>query len=137
MLGTALLAGCKGLSEVGPWCSDTETPGVASAGTPTWHEDLEPLVRRKCLGCHTPGGLAPLDLSQRQVFADARLAVRDAVVSRRMPPFMAAPCCADSLDDRSLTADEVLTVTRFIDEGAAARRPLASPTEAHCCPVST
>jgi hypothetical protein len=127
LLSAMFLSGCKGLSEVAAWCSDTEPPGTASEGTPTWHEDIEPLVRRKCLGCHTPGGLAPLDLSQPQVFADARFAVRDAVVSRRMPPFMAAPCCADYLDDRSLTADELLKVTRFIDEGLPPGDPARAP----------
>jgi hypothetical protein len=123
-----LVAGCKGLGEAAVWCSDTVPPASATvATTPTWHEDVEPLVRRKCLGCHTPGGLAPLDLSQQKVFADARLAVRDAVVLRRMPPFMAAPCCADYLDDRSLSADEVLTMTRFLDEGLPAGDPARAP----------
>ncbi|MEZ4451589.1 MAG: hypothetical protein R3B09_19110 [Nannocystaceae bacterium] len=43
--------------------SDTDTSGgeseTGSALTPTWYQDVAPLVAERCTGCHRDGGIAP------------------------------------------------------------------------------
>jgi hypothetical protein len=133
VLGTLFFVSCKGESVVKAWCSDAPATGETAQMNPNWHEHIEPLVRDKCLGCHTPGGLAPLDLSQLTVFKAAKASIKDAVVSRRMPPFMAAPCCVEYSVDRSLTQNEIELVTQFVDngmrEGDPAKAPPKMPTK--------
>ncbi len=122
-----LAVGCKGESAVKQWCSDRVDGAEDSVSEPTWHEHIEPLVRKKCQGCHTPGGLAPLDLTRLASFESARSSIRAAVESRRMPPFLAADCCADYLGDRSLTPEEVQRLTRFLDRGLPEGDPARAP----------
>ena len=122
-----LAVGCKGESTVKQWCSDRVDGAEDSVSEPTWHEHIEPLVRKKCQGCHTPGGLAPLDLTRPGSFESARSSIRAAVESRRMPPFLAADCCADYLGDRSLTPEEVQRLTRFLDRGLPEGDPARAP----------
>ncbi len=122
-----LLCGCKGESAVKQWCSDLLGEVDDSIAAPTWYEHIEPLVREKCLSCHSPGGIGPLDLSDRATFESAKASIRAAVESRRMPPFLAAGCCTDYQNDRSLTAEEVQRFTRFIDQGLPAGDPASAP----------
>lgn len=124
-----LLAGCKGESLATEWCSALVDEPDDAVAMPTWKEDIEPLVRKKCLGCHTPGGLAPLDLGDFAVFNQAKASIRHAVESRRMPPFLADGCCTSYLGDRSLSPEEVQRITRFIDQGLPEGDPSRAPPE--------
>ncbi len=72
-------------------CGPTQTtpaPPLPDA-PPTWHRDVQPLVEKRCQGCHVTGGIAPIRLSS---FADAvqwKDAMRSAIEARRMPPYLA------------------------------------------------
>jgi hypothetical protein len=126
-----LLVSCKGESLATEWCSALTTEPNDTITEPNWKEHIEPLVKQKCLGCHTPGGLAPLDLSDFATFSAAKASIRNAVESRRMPPFLADGCCTSYLGDRSLSPEEIQRVTRFIDQGLPEGDPAnAPPTEA-------
>jgi hypothetical protein len=131
VLSTAVLfvwgAGCKGTSPVDPWCSDQPHSVETDVEAPTWHEHIEPLVRAKCQSCHTPGGLAPLDLTKLSSFSAAKSSVLAAVTTRRMPPFLASPCCTPYFTDRSLTDAELGRLVRFIENGAPEGDPARAP----------
>jgi hypothetical protein len=65
-------------------CSDE---GVTSQSGPTFHRDVEPLLQRRCVSCHSPGRIAPFSLTS---FAEAQ-AVAELITketkARRMPPW--------------------------------------------------
>jgi hypothetical protein len=127
-LSVLAVAGCKGAPDTQAYCSDQPASTVVDAGaaTPTWYATVQPLVRARCLGCHDSKGLSGLTLETYEAFSAAAPAVRDAVLSRRMPPFIAARCCTDYFDARSLTTEEIDVVRRFIDQGM----PRGNPSEA-------
>ncbi len=79
------------------------------------------------MSCHTPGGLAPLDLGTFSTVKAAARSIESAVVSRRMPPFMAAPCCADYAGDRNLSVEEIELIKAFVAAGAPEGDPAAAP----------
>src|SRR5207248_11208850 len=53
----------------------------------TWTVDVAPIVQSRCVGCHRTDGFGPMSLA---TYADAKLwtkAIRDEVLSGRMPPW--------------------------------------------------
>ncbi|KFE64416.1 hypothetical protein [Hyalangium minutum] len=103
MLAAMMLAACA---------SEQPAPSL------TWHRDVAPLMQERCGGCHVEGGIAPFALqSHAQVF-ERRAEIREAVSSRRMPPWQPGPGCAEYLDDLSLSEEQITLITRWVDAGA-------------------
>ena len=52
----------------------------------TFYSDVLPVFQKRCVPCHTPGGIGPMPLAS---YNDARpwaAAIRESVLLRRMPP---------------------------------------------------
>ncbi len=89
-----------------------------SAG-PAFYRDVLPILQKRCQECHRPGEMAPmpfLTFDQTRPWAKA---IRDAVRSRKMPPWFADPCCGHFSNDRSLSAAEIATLSDWAEAGAA------------------
>jgi hypothetical protein len=89
---------------------------------PTFH-DVQPILREKCMSCHQPGAIAPMPLlsySQSRPWAKA---IRDVVVSRRMPPWFADPHTGPFANDPSLTEEQIATIRDWVDAGAPQGTP--------------
>jgi hypothetical protein len=99
----------------------------AGVPAPTFYRDVEPIVIAKCQGCHVEGGIAPFALDGVQQIAGMREVIRDAVETRRMPPWQPDPCCNQYHFDRSLTDAERATFVRWLDAGAPAGDPAEAP----------
>ncbi|WP_437976790.1 monooxygenase [Sorangium sp. So ce295] len=127
---SALLA-LMGAGAIG--CSSTassDNDGSPPSATPTYHRDVRPILEAKCTGCHAPGGIAPFAFTTADVAIQLKDAIADAVTSRRMPPWPPAPGCAELLDDRSLTDDQIDAIARWAEAGAPPGDPaefVASP----------
>jgi len=93
----------------------------------SWHANVGPLVEQKCGGCHVEGGIAPFAL---ETYAQAhawRDAVKAAVTSRHMPPWSPSNECAQYVEDRSLTEEQVALLTGWVDAGAPEGNPSDAP----------
>src|SRR3984893_9070169 len=68
--------------------------GMAALSAPnsspvTFNKDVLPVLQKNCQGCHRPGEVAPMSLL---TYADARpwaKAMKNAVVNKQMPPWLA------------------------------------------------
>ena len=94
--------------------------GPAPAPPPaTFTHDVAPVLFEHCTVCHHGGGLAPFSLL---TYADARpwaRAIRQAVVSRSMPPWKPTPGYGGPFaGERRLTAGEIAIIERWVDGGA-------------------
>jgi hypothetical protein len=90
-----------------------------SFAAPTFYRDVLPILQNRCQECHRPAEMAPMGFvtySQTRPWAKA---IRDAVRSRKMPPWFADPCCGKFSNDRSLTAAEIEVLASWADSGAA------------------
>jgi mono/diheme cytochrome c family protein len=97
---------------------DTKTRTRPTAA-PTWH-DVAPIFADKCVGCHTPGGIAPFSLrNPRSAAAHAR-AILSMTRSGKMPPWMPGTDSPPYLDQsrRILTSAEKDTIARWVHGGA-------------------
>jgi mono/diheme cytochrome c family protein len=83
-----------------------------------WTVDIAPIVESRCVRCHQPNGFGPMSLA---TYADAKpwaKAIRDEVLSGRMPPWSAVRGFGDFSNDRSLSAVEIELLSRWADGGA-------------------
>lgn len=101
-----------------PWCSDAPSTPIVPEQTPTWLGDIRPVVDQKCAACHGPDGHVPFPLDDPDAMAGYAPAMAAAVTDGRMPPFLAAGCCAPLLGDFSLTPAEVGALVAWADAGA-------------------
>ncbi|HSP66905.1 MAG TPA: hypothetical protein VLN48_04215 [Bryobacteraceae bacterium] len=90
----------------------------AMAATPTFQKDVLPILQNHCQGCHRPGEIAPMSLL---TYTDARpwaKAMKNAVVTEKMPPWFADPNYGHFANDRRLSAAEIATLSSWVDSGA-------------------
>lgn len=90
----------------------------------TWNTDVEPILKRRCVGCHVAVGFGPMSLVNYQDARSWAKAIRREVLERRMPPWPAARGFGDFINDRSLTPLEVDLLTAWVD-GATPIGPAA------------
>jgi len=98
--------------------------GVSSARahTPTtqvtWTVDVEPILRARCVRCHQTGGFGPMSLATYDGAKPWAAAIRNEVLSRRMPPWSAVPGFGDFTNDASLSPVEAELIARWVAGGA-------------------
>lgn len=86
---------------------------------PTYHRDIEPIVRARCAPCHNGTGVAPGSLVSFEEVHARRELVRAVVVRRTMPPWGASRACAEYQGAWSLTDEQIAAIARWVSEGAA------------------
>lgn len=113
------------------------TNDPAEAETPTWHQDVAPIVEARCAQCHTDGSIGPFELGSYEDAAALAPSIAASVSAETMPPWGAVDGHQTYRDDPSLTADQIDTIVRWADGGApegdpaspgAALEPLAGPS---------
>ncbi len=90
----------------------------AADGKTTFHKNVEPIVQARCQGCHRPGEAAPMPLL---TYSDTRpwaKAIKQAVVTGKMPPWSADSSVGHFRNDRHLSAAEIDTLVKWADAGA-------------------
>jgi hypothetical protein len=93
---------------------------------PTFYKDVLPILEKNCQGCHRPGEVAPMPLLSYEQARPWAAAIRQAVLTKRMPPWSADPAYGHFSNDRSLSAQEIQT----IDAWATAKAPAGNPKDA-------
>jgi len=94
----------------------------------TFNKDVLSILQKRCQGCHRPGEVAPMSLL---TYRDARpwaKAIREAVLTRKMPPWFADPHYGKFSNDRSLTNNEIATLVSWVDGGAREGDPKDAPS---------
>lgn len=84
----------------------------------TFHRNVEPIVQARCQGCHRPGEAAPMSLL---TYGDARpwaKAIKQAVMTGKMPPWSADTSVGHFRNDRHLSQAEIDTLVKWVDSGA-------------------
>jgi len=120
---------------VAPGGSSSETgtlPGRAPtvSDSPTFWQDVAPLLNDKCVGCHQAGGIAPFALDN---YADARTRANQMAAltaARIMPPYLmeTGGDCGSFDEARALSAAQIELISDWVragtPEGSAAELAL-------------
>jgi peroxiredoxin/mono/diheme cytochrome c family protein len=88
------------------------------ASAATYHRDVAPILQRRCVTCHRPGGIGPFTLDSAAAASRRAKAIAEAVAERRMPPWHADPRFGRFANDPSLTDAERRTIETWANAGA-------------------
>jgi len=81
--------------------------------------DVAPILIEQCQMCHRENGIAPWAMSNYQVVQAFAPAIKEAIVSKRMPPGQINPKYRDTIiNHRTLSDDEIKTLVDWVDAGA-------------------
>src|SRR5262245_36788376 len=92
--------------------------GAQAASPPTFTKDVAPILYNSCVSCHRPGEVAPMSLVSYDDVRPWAKSIRLKVSSREMPPWGADPRFGKFKDDRSLTAEQIDIIAKWVDAGA-------------------
>jgi hypothetical protein len=86
--------------------------------TPTFSENVAPIMYAKCDYCHYSGGIAPFSLVTYQDATSQMYSITAQVENHIMPPWPPDPKYSHFIHERTLTANEQKTITDWINNGA-------------------
>jgi hypothetical protein len=93
----------------------------------TWNGDIARIVAARCLSCHVADGRGPMSLA---TYEDARpwaRAIKEEVLTRRMPRWQAVRGYGDFSNDPSLSSFEIALIAAWVDGGAPRGADSAAP----------
>jgi hypothetical protein len=86
--------------------------------TVSFNKDVLPVLQRNCQVCHRPGEAAPMSFLTYDSTRPWAKAIKQAVVSRKMPPWFADPSYGAFRNDPTLTSHDVAMLAAWADNGA-------------------
>ena len=92
-------------------------PLILSAQTPTYSEDIAPIIYNKCLQCHHSGGIAPLSL---ETYADAISnagMIQHVTSSGEMPPWLPDTLFQEYAYENTLDINEISIILDWVLNG--------------------
>src|SRR5262245_53711024 len=108
-------------------------PVVQAKEAVTFTGDVAPIVFTKCASCHRPGEAAPFTLQSYDDVKKRGKLIANAVSSRIMPPWKAAPGDYAFKADRRLSAGDIDVIQRWV----AAGMPEGDPKQLPAMPAFT
>src|SRR5438552_19171216 len=88
------------------------------AAAPTFTKDVAPILFQHCAGCHRPNDIAPMSLLDYKSARPWAKSIREAVLTRKMPPWFADPHFGTFSNDSRLSTREIDTIKAWVDYGA-------------------
>jgi hypothetical protein len=76
------------------------------------------VLQRNCLGCHRPGGIAPMSLATYEEARPWAKAIKEEMLEKRMPPWHAVPGYGEFRNAWPLTQRDVDVVVSWVEGGA-------------------
>jgi hypothetical protein len=98
-----------------------------SAQSPTFYKDVLPILQANCQTCHRPGEIAPMSLISYEQARPWARAIKEAVVTKKMPPWFADEKYGHFANERRLKGSEIDTISKWVDAGAPAGKESDAP----------
>ena len=100
------------------------TPAAAQV---SYSRDVAPILFRHCAACHQPDGPGPFSVLTYEEARRRATQIASVTKAGVMPPRKAEPGHGDFVDQARLTAAEITTIQRWVDEGAIEGDPIQRP----------
>ena len=95
--------------------------------TPTFSQDIAPIIFKNCAPCHRPGEVGPFPLLTYEDVAKHAKDIARVTQARYMPPWPADPSYSHFIGERVLKASDIETIQRWVADGAPAGDPAKLP----------
>ena len=89
----------------------------SAPGPVTYYKDVAPILEKRCQECHRPGEVAPMSFMSYGEVRPWAKAIKTAVLTKKMPPWLADPHFGKFSNDRALSQSEIDTLVAWIDAG--------------------
>src|SRR5688572_26110387 len=92
----------------------------------TWNREISRIFYERCVSCHNDKGRA----FSMMTYAEARpwaVAIKEEVLSRRMPPWGAVKGFGEFRDDKGLTQEQIELITAWVEGGVPEGNPQDLP----------
>ena len=89
----------------------------------SWDREIAPIVEARCVSCHRAGGRAPMALTTYEEARPWAKAIKEEVLTRRMPKWHVVRGYGDFANDPSLSAFEIALIASWADGGAPKTLP--------------
>src|ERR1700722_6129900 len=94
----------------------------SSSAIPTFYRAVVPILQKHCQNCHRPGEMAFPLMTYGHAAPRAR-AIRDSIITKKMPPWFADPSVGHFANDPSLSTSEIKALVMWAENGAPAGNP--------------
>jgi peroxiredoxin len=84
----------------------------------SYAREIAPIVQSRCVECHQKGGIGPFAMNSHEALAGWGPTIREAVLTKRMPPGQIDSEFGEWADVHVITAQEQATLLHWIDAGA-------------------
>ena len=109
---------------MGTSASNDTTPSPTAV---TFNRDVLPILQNNCQVCHREGEVAPMSFGSYQETRPWAMAIKSAVLSKKMPPWFADPRYNHFSNERRLTPQQIKTLVSWADNGAPEGDPKDRP----------
>src|SRR3974377_654363 len=99
----------------------------AATGPVTFSKDVAPILQKNCQACHRPGEAAPMSLLTYDEARPWAKSIKQAVATKKMPPWFADAPYAKFSNDRTMSQAEVDTLVSWVDSGPPAGNAKDAP----------
>ena len=89
-----------------------------TSATPTFNQDVAPILFNNCVTCHSPGQVAPMSLLSYKEARPWARAIKRKVAAREMPPWFADPRFGVFRNGHNLSQAQIDTIIAWVDQGA-------------------
>ena len=93
----------------------------------TFNKDVLPILQKNCQVCHRPGEVAPMSLLTYENARPWAKAIKTAVLSKQMPPWLADPRYGGFRNAPQITQQDIQTLAAWADGGAPEGDPKDKP----------
>ena len=120
---------------VGVFCLAGFTMSIlrAASPTPVFYKDVLPVLQDHCQTCHRAGEIGPMPLITYKEVRPYAAAIREALLTRKMPPWGAQSHTLKFSNDPSLTDHDRQTIVDWV----AAKAPEGNPADTPAARVFT
>ena len=101
--------------------------GQAAANRVTFNKDVLPILQNNCQNCHRPGEIGPMAFLTYEGTRPWAKAIREAVVTKKMPPWFADPRFGHFENERRLNDSDIKKITDWVDAGSPEGDPKDKP----------
>lgn len=84
----------------------------------TYSDHVAPVLRDKCLNCHSPKGFYPPFFDSYETVKGWTAMIRETILTERMPPWSSDPHYGKYSNDISLSAEQKHAIVSWINSGA-------------------
>ncbi|MDP8980430.1 MAG: cytochrome c [Acidobacteriota bacterium] len=108
-------------------CATIAAAAATTSVPVTFTKNVLPILQKNCQGCHRPGEAAPMSFLTYDSTRPWAKAIKQAVLTKKMPPWFADPHFGKFGNDRTLAQSDIDTLVAWVDGGGQEGNPKDAP----------